>query len=117
MKAMAQMIIAKQEAEIAQFQAFLAGHPAHAPAVPAFNMLQMMNMTQMMQAVDLRRLTVSDLTLPSSWSITTRRPLRTRMRCSNTAGKMRPGLAEQIIADQKMEIKELQEWLLANKKY
>ncbi|QIL78211.1 DUF305 domain-containing protein [Hymenobacter sp. HDW8] len=119
MKAMAQMIIAKQEAEIAQFQAFLAGHPAHAPAVPAFNMLQMMNMTQMMQAVDLRPLTGNP-----DFDFAQLMVDHHQAAIENSDALLKYGrenatraLAEQIIADQKMEIKELQEWLLANKKY
>ena len=119
MKAMAQSIITKQEAEIKQFQAFLAGHPAHAPAVPEFTALQMMNMMQMQKAVDLRPLT-GDPDFDFAQLMTDHH----QGAVGNSEALLKYGrenvtkvLAQQIITDQKMEIKMLQDFLLANKKY
>ncbi len=119
MKAMAQSIIDKQLAKIAEFEAFLAGHPAHGPAEPEFNALQMMNMMQMSKAVDLRLLTgdpdfdFAQLMIDhhqaavenSDALLKFGREEKTKM------------LAEAIIKDQKEEIAMLQDFLLANKKF
>ncbi|WP_261990101.1 DUF305 domain-containing protein [Hymenobacter sp. BT190] len=119
MKAMAQSIIDKQQAEIAQFNAFLAGHPAHAPAVPEFNALQMMNMMQMMKAVDLRPLTgdpdfdFAQLMIDHHQAAIENSDALLKFGRDNATRV----LAQQIITDQKMEIKMLQDFLLANKKY
>nr|WP_317175219.1 DUF305 domain-containing protein [Hymenobacter qilianensis] len=82
-------------------------------------MLQMMNMTQMMQAVDLRPLTGNP-----DFDFAQLMVDHHQAAIENSDALLKYGrenvtkaLAEQIIADQKMEIKELQEWLLANKKY
>lgn len=119
MKAMAQSIIDKQQAEIKQFNAFLTAHPAHAPAVPEFNALQMMNMMQMMKAVDLRPLTgdadydFAQLMIDHHQAAVENSDALLKYGRENTTKT----LAQQIITDQKMEIKMLQDWLLANKKY
>lgn len=119
MKQMAQTIIDKQQSEIAQFNAFLTGHPAHAPAVPEFNTLQMMNMMQMMKAVDLRPLTgdpdfdFAQLMIDHHQAAVENSDALLKYGRENTT----KALAQQIITDQKMEIKMLQDWLLANKKY
>ncbi|SDY84533.1 Uncharacterized conserved protein, DUF305 family [Hymenobacter psychrophilus] len=119
MKAMAQSIIDKQLAEITQFNAFLAGHPAHAPAVPEFNALQMMNMMQMMKAVDLRPLTgdpdfdFAQLMIDHHQAAVENSDALLKYGRENATKT----LAQQIITDQKMEIKMLQDFLLANKKY
>lgn len=119
MKAMAQAIIDKQMAEIAKFNDFLSSHPAHVPAVPEFNALQMMNMMQMTKAVDLRPLTgdpdfdFAQLMIDHHQAAVENSDALLKYGRENTT----KALAQQIITDQKMEIKMLQDWLLANKKY
>ncbi|GAA4024803.1 DUF305 domain-containing protein [Hymenobacter glaciei] len=119
MKAMAQSIITKQEAEIRQFQAFLAGHPPRLPAVPEFGALQMMNMMQMQKAVDLRPLTgdpdfdFAQLMVDHHQGAVGNSEALLKFGRENATR----ALAQQIITDQKMEIKMLQDFLLANKKY
>ncbi len=119
MKAMAQTIIDKQEVEIAEFEAFLAGHPAHGPAEPEFNALQMKNMMQMMKAVDLRPLT-GDADFDFAQLMIDHH----QAAVENSDALLKFGredktkmLAEAIIKDQKEEIAMLQDFLLANKKY
>ena len=57
MKTMAQDIVAKQQAEIAQFNAFTGAHQPRQPLVPQFSTLQKANMDKMMAASDARTLT------------------------------------------------------------
>ncbi len=82
-------------------------------------MLQMMNMTQMMQAVDLRPLTgnpdydFAQLMIDHHQSAIGNSNALLKYGRENATR----ALAEQIIADQRMEIKMLQEWLLRNKKF
>ena len=118
-KALAQAIITKQQAEIQQFQAFLTGHPAQGPAVPEFGALQMMNMMQMMKAVDLRPLTgdpdfdFAQLMIDHHQAAVENSDAVLKYGRENVTR----ALAQQIITDQKMEIRMLQDFLLANKKY
>jgi uncharacterized protein (DUF305 family) len=58
MKAIAQDIITKQQAEITQFNAFLAAHQPMQPLVPQFNQIQKTNMDRMMAASDARTMTM-----------------------------------------------------------
>lgn len=119
MKAMAQTIISKQQAEIQQLDAFLGSHPAHAPAVPEFDMKQMASMERMMQANDLRPLT-GDADFDFAQLMVDHH----RSAVENSQAEQEYGreaamktLAHSIIDDQEMEIKDLQQWLLAHKKY
>ncbi|MCC3160226.1 DUF305 domain-containing protein [Hymenobacter sp. 15J16-1T3B] len=119
MKQMAQTIITKQQAEIQQLDAFLSSHPAHAPAVPAFNTKQMESMERMMQANDLRPLT-GDIDYDFAQLMVDHH----RSAIENSQAEIEYGrenamktLAHNIIDDQEMEIKDLQAWLLAHKKF
>ena len=119
MKAIAQQIITKQQAEITQLDAFLSSHPPQQPAVPAFNMKQMESMERMMQANDLRPLT-GDIDFDFAQLMVDHH----RSAMENSQAEIEYGrttamknLAHSIIDEQEMEIKELQEWLLEHKKY
>ncbi|RPD43932.1 DUF305 domain-containing protein [Hymenobacter sediminis] len=119
MKQMAQTIITKQQAEIQQLDAFLSSHPAHAPAVPEFDMKQMESMERMMQANDLRPLT-GDIDYDFAQLMVDHH----RSAMENSQAEIEYGrenamktLAHNIIDDQEMEIKDLQAWLLAHKKF
>ena len=119
MKQMAQTIITKQQAEIQQLDAFLSSHTPQQPAVPAFNMKQMESMERMMQANDLRPLT-GDIDFDFAQLMVDHH----RSAIENSQAEIEYGrtttmktLAHNIIDDQEMEIKDLQAWLLAHKKY
>jgi uncharacterized protein (DUF305 family) len=119
MKAMAQSIITKQQAEIQQLDAFLSSHTPQLPAVPDFDMKQMQSMDRMMQANDLRPLT-GDIDFDFAQLMVDHH----RSAIENSQAEIEYGrttamktLANSIIDDQEMEIKDLQAWLLAHKKY
>lgn len=119
MRDLAARIIAAQQAEIAQFNTFLAGHRVETPLVPAFNMRQMMAMEKMMRANDLRVITgntdrdFAQLMQDHHQSaIETSQAILDLGRHAETKA-----LGQQIIDSQMMEIKEMQEWLLKNKGY
>jgi uncharacterized protein (DUF305 family) len=119
MKAMAQTIITKQQAEIQQLDAFLSSHTPQLPAVPAFDMKQMESMERMMQANDLRPLT-GDIDFDFAQLMVDHH----RSAIENSNAELEYGrtttmktLAHSIIDDQEMEIQDLQAWLLAHKKY
>ena len=119
MKAMAQQIIDKQQAEIKILDAFLSSHPPQQPPVPAFNMKQMESMERMMQANDLRPLT-GNIDFDFAQLMVDHH----RSAIENSQAEIEYGrttamkdLAHSIIDEQEMEIQELQEWLLEHKKY
>ncbi|NVO86757.1 DUF305 domain-containing protein [Hymenobacter terrestris] len=119
MRDLATRIIAAQKAEIARFNAFLAGHKIETPLVPAFNARQKMAMEKMMRANDLRVITgntdrdFAQLMQDHHQSaIETSQAILDLGRHSETKV-----LAQEIIDSQMMEIKEMQEWLLKNKGY
>jgi len=115
----AKSIIATQQAEIQQFTAFLAGHPAHAPFIPEFAMKQDENMMRMDEANDLRPLTgntdydFAQLMVDHHQSAVENSDLELKYGRENTTKT----LAQNIIDEQKMEIKQFQAWLLKNKKF
>lgn len=119
MRAMATSIIAKQQDEIKQFNAFLAAHPAHAPLLPDFAAMQDANMMRMDQANDLRPLTgdtdydFAQLMVDHHQSAVENSDLELKYGRDTTT----KNLAQNIITDQKMEIEQFQTWLLKNKKF
>jgi uncharacterized protein (DUF305 family) len=119
MKAMAQSIVDAQMAEIEEFNAFLAGHPAREPFVPEFTTLQMMNMMQMSKGVDLRPLTGNPDLDFAALMIDHHQAAIENSVALLTFGReeQTKEIARRIIADQKMEIRMLQDYLLANKSY
>jgi len=119
MRALATSIIAKQQDEIKQFNAFLTAHPAHAPFLPDFAMMQDANMMRMDQANDLRPLTgdtdydYAQLMVDHHQSAVENSDLELKYGRETTTKT----LAQNIITDQKMEIDQFQAWLLKNKKF
>ena len=119
MRALATSIIAKQQDEIKQFNAFLAAHPAHAPFLPDFAAMQDANMMRMDEANDLRPLTgntdydYAQLMVDHHQSAVENSDLELKYGRENTTKT----LAQNIIAEQKMEISQFQAWLLKNKKF
>ncbi|AMR29343.1 hypothetical protein A0257_21080 [Hymenobacter psoromatis] len=119
MRALATSIIAKQQDEIKQFTAFLTAHPAHAPFLPDFAMMQDANMMRMDQANDLRPLTgdtdydYAQLMVDHHQSAVENSDLELKYGRETTTKT----LAQNIITDQKMEIDQFQAWLLKNKKF
>jgi uncharacterized protein (DUF305 family) len=119
MKAIAQRVITAQQAEITQFNAFLAGHPAHAPMVMEFMDRAMMVMEMMDKNNDLRVLTgdadqdFAQLMIDHHTSALEMSEDEIELGREATPKAM----ARKIITDQQMEIKELQDWLLANNSY
>jgi uncharacterized protein (DUF305 family) len=119
MRALATSIISAQQAEIQQFTAFLAGHPAHAPFIPEFAMKQDENMMRMDQANDLRPLTgntdydFAQLMVDHHSSAVENSDLELKYGRENTTKT----LAQNIINEQKMEIMQFQAWLLKNKRF
>ncbi|TYZ07236.1 DUF305 domain-containing protein [Hymenobacter lutimineralis] len=119
MKAIAQRMITAQQAEITQFNAFLTSHPAHAPMVMEFMDRAMMAMETMDKNNDLRVLTgdadqdFAQLMIDHHTSAIEMSEDELELGREATPKSM----ARQIITDQQMEVKELQDWLLANKSY
>lgn len=119
MRALATSIIAKQQGEIKQFNAFLTAHPARAPFLPDFAMMQDANMMRMDQANDLRPLTgdtdydYAQLMVDHHQSAIENSNLELKYGRETTTRT----LAQNIITDQKMEIDQFQAWLLKNKKF
>ncbi|MFC6224908.1 DUF305 domain-containing protein [Hymenobacter artigasi] len=117
MKTTAQTIITNQQAEITQFNAFLSGHQPRQPLVPQFSQLQKTNMDKMMASSDKRTITgradydFAQLMVDHHQAaIDNSEALLVHGRETTTRT-----LAQAIIADQRQEIKELQDWLTRNK--
>ncbi len=119
MKAIAQKIKAEQEKEIREFNAFLSSYQPDQPMNMVFHMEMMASMEKMGRESDLRVLTgdtdqdFAQLMIPHHQAA-----------LENAKSVLEHGnspviqtMAQKIIASQMMDIKELQEWLLANKKY
>ena len=119
MRDLATRIIAAQQAEITQFNAFLAGHRVETPLVPAFNTRQMMAMDKMMRANDLRVITGNtDRDFAQLMQDHHQSAIETSQADLDLGRHTETkALARQIIDEQMMEIKEMQEWLLTNKGY
>jgi uncharacterized protein (DUF305 family) len=118
MKALADRIIAAQTAEIAEMTTFLAGHNAHR-MVMAFDTASMMAMERMDIAQDTRPLT-GDADQDFAQLMTDHHQSAIDMAQAVLQYGHEPvilDMAQMMIDDQMMEIKELQEWLKANKGY
>jgi len=119
MKGIAQKVITAQQAEITQFNAFLTGHPAHSPMVMEFMDRAMLAMKTMDKNNDLRVITgnadqdFAQLMIDHHTSAVEMSEDELFLGRETTPKTM----ATKIIADQQMEITELQDWLLKNKKY
>ena len=116
MKTTAQTIITKQQAEIAQFNAFVGGHQPQQPAVPQFNQLQKANMDKMMVNSEKRTLKgqadydFAQLMVDHHQAaIDNSEALLVHGRNNTTRA-----LAQAIITDQRQEIAALQNWLARN---
>lgn len=120
-KAIAQEMIQKQQQEIGEFTAFLNSHqPQPQPgAGESFSMEQMDAMKKMMKANDLRVLTGdADQDFAQLMIDHHQSAIETSETVLNYGKEAKTKeLAQKIIDDQKMEIDELQDWLLANKTY
>ena len=117
MKTTAQTIIFKQQAEIAQFNAFLGGHQPRVPLVPQFTQLQKTNMDRMMTSSHQRTITGRvdyDFALlmvdHHQAAIDNSEALLVHGRENTTRA-----LAQTIIADQRQEITALHDWLTRNR--
>lgn len=116
MKTLAQDIVAKQQAEIQQFNAFTAGHQPQQPPVPQFNQLQKANMDKMMASSEKRTVTARPdydfaqfMVDHHQAAIDDSEALLLHGRHATTRA-----LAQAIIADQRTEIAQLQNWLSRN---
>lgn len=117
MKTMAQDIITKQQAEIAQFNAFTNGHQPRQPLVPQFNALQKGNMDRMMATSDGRKLTARPDNDFAQLMVD-----HHQAAIDNSEALLQHGreattrtLAQTIITDQRREIAMLQDWLNRNR--
>jgi uncharacterized protein (DUF305 family) len=116
MRTTAQNIIAKQQAEITQFNAFTGSHQPQQPAVPAFNQAQKTNMDKMMQASEARTLRnqadydFAQLMVDHHQAAIDNSQALLQYGRNNTT----KALAQSIIDDQRQEIAALQNWLARN---
>jgi len=116
MKAIAQKMITAQTQEIAQLNTFLKGHAPHL-SLPEFDAKMMMGMEKMGRNADLQ---VINGRIDHDFAILMTGHHQSAIEMSKmeldygTHTEMKT-MASKIIEDQEMEIKELQEWLLANK--
>ena len=117
MKMMAQDIVAKQQAEIAQFNAFTGAHQPRQPLVPQFSALQKANMDKMMAASNARTLTARP-----DYDFAQLMVDHHQAAIDNSEALLQHGretttrnLAQAIIADQRREIAVLQDWLRRNR--
>jgi uncharacterized protein (DUF305 family) len=117
LKRTAQKIIKEQQAEIADFSAYLATHSAN-NAVPAFNMETEENMMKMTKTADVQFITgdidndFATLMIPHHQGAIEN--ATTYLKYGND--EQVQVWAEKIIKTQKMEIIELSNWLIANKR-
>ncbi|CAM4205402.1 MULTISPECIES: DUF305 domain-containing protein [Pedobacter] len=115
MKAIAQKMISAQTQEIAQLNTFLQAHPAHL-SVPEFDAQMMMGMEKMGRNADLQ---IINGRIDHDFAILMAQHHQSAIEMSKmeldygTHSEMKT-MASNIIEDQEKEIKELQEWLLAN---
>ncbi|MGV3706481.1 MAG: DUF305 domain-containing protein [Arcticibacter sp.] len=115
MKAIAQKMITAQTQEIAQLNTFVQGHAAHLN-VPEFDTKMMMGMEKMGRNADLQ---IINGRIDHDFAILMTGHHQSAIEMSKmeldygTHAEMKT-MASKIIEDQEKEIKELQEWLLAN---
>lgn len=115
LKEIAQMMITAQTQEIAQLDAFLQGHPAHLN-VPEFDAKMMMGMEKMGRNADLQIIngnTDHDFAMLMIGHHQSAIEMAQMELDYGTHEEMKT-MASKIIEDQQKEIKDLQEWLLAN---
>ena len=115
LKEIAQMMITAQTQEIAQLDAFLQGHPAHLN-VPEFDSKMMMGMEKMGRNADLQIIngnTDHDFAMLMIGHHQSAIEMAQMELDYGTHEEMKT-MASKIIEDQQKEIKDLQEWLLAN---
>ena len=115
LKEIAQMMITAQTQEIAQLDAFLQGHPAHLN-VPEFDAKMMMGMEKMGRNADLQIIngnTDHDFAMLMIGHHQSAIEMAQMELDYGTHEDMKT-MASKIIEDQQKEIKDLQEWLLAN---
>ncbi len=117
MKTIAQEVITKQRAEIAQFNTFLSGHQPMQPLVPQFNQIQKTNMDKMMAATNARAMTMRTDVDYAQMMVD-----HHQAAIDNSEALLQHGrnatmrqMAQAIIADQRQEIAELQSWLSRNR--
>lgn len=119
-KTMAQNIVTAQTAEKAQFAQFLSSHqPMASAAGQSFDMMAMQDMDKMMKAQDTRILTgrsdVDFVALMIDHHQSALDMAQTELNYG-TVESMRQ-MAQKIIAEQKAEISQFQDWLITNKPY
>ncbi|SFF43242.1 Uncharacterized conserved protein, DUF305 family [Pedobacter antarcticus] len=115
LKEIAQMMITAQTQEIAQLDAFLQGHPPHLN-VPEFDAKMMMGMEKMGRNADLQIIngnTDHDFAMLMIGHHQSAIEMAQMELDYGTHEEMKT-MASKIIEDQQKEIKDLQEWLLAN---
>jgi uncharacterized protein (DUF305 family) len=115
LKEIAQMMITAQTQEIAQLEAFLKGHPAHLN-VPEFDAKMMMGMEKMGRNADLQIIngnTDHDFAMLMIGHHQSAIEMAQMELNYGTHEEMKT-MASKIIEEQQKEIKDLQEWLLAN---
>lgn len=115
LKEIAQMMITAQTQEIAQLDAFLQGHPAHLN-VPEFDSKMMMGMEKMGRNADLQVIngnTDHDFAMLMIGHHQSAIEMAQMELDYGTHEEMKT-MASKIIEEQQKEIKDLQEWLLAN---
>lgn len=115
LKEIAQMMITAQTQEIAQLDAFLQGHPTHLN-VPEFDAKMMMGMEKMGRNADLQIIngnTDHDFAMLMIGHHQSAIEMAQMELDYGTHEEMKT-MASKIIEDQQKEIKDLQEWLLAN---
>lgn len=115
LKEIAQMMITAQTQEIAQLDAFLQGHPAHLN-VPEFDSKMMMGMEKMGRNADLQIIngnTDHDFAMLMIGHHQSAIEMAQMELDYGTHEEMKT-MASKIIEEQQKEIKDLQEWLLAN---
>ncbi|RNI24068.1 DUF305 domain-containing protein [Rufibacter latericius] len=119
MKAIAQKIKGEQEKEIQEFNAFLSTYRPDQPMNMDFHREVMESMEKMGRDSDLRVITgdtdqdFAQLMIPHHQAAMEN--ARSVMEHGNSP--VIRGMAQKIIDSQRMDIKELQEWLLAHKQY
>jgi uncharacterized protein (DUF305 family) len=118
-KTMAQKVIASQQAEITELDAFMASHEVEGPPNHEFMMMHEASMEKMMKANDLRVITGDADNDFLALMIDHHQSAIENSQAELLFGKHpeMKAMAEQIIAEQQQEIMEFQDRLLAIKKY
>lgn len=119
-KTMAQAIITSQTAEKAQFAQFISSHqPTASAAGQTFDKMAMQDMDKMMKAQDTRILTGQSDVDFTALMIDHHQSALDMAQHELTYGSVETmrQMAQKIIDDQKVEISQFQDWLIANKPY